>query len=523
MGDKEIKIGPAGGNSTLTASVSYKTRDKYANGTYSSWTTVTSGVPKISGGANWITQLSNEAAKTKTVTAQKQANTGAQRKATYTASFTIGSLSKSASCEITQSESTSSSTEYQNISVTLTATPSSIAASGGSSTLSASGTWQERIKYTNGDYGSWTSKSTTTFSDFTVTGSATGFTRSGANVTVAANNGAARSVTYTASITKGSLTGSGSATINQAANNYNDGFEWADTEITLDSGGSASAVYYCSSMDVVGTISGSGLDRVNMNKNNITATGNSSGWKYKGTATIYAKTNSGGTTGTVTGTCAGNNDQLNVKIPKKILSMVIEGPSSYTGQLQTTYVAYVYFNDGSVVSSQDDYQTFYWQGQGHIDYLCQEGPHNGDCTMSDGDVKLECEYYDNGFSERAIKEITWLGGGSQQPDYSYTYQSANLQIEVAGNLGGSVNDWEVAVKLLKKFNGGSQTTEYIYVQDGTVTAANLTLRVEWSYRMTSGTGGYGGWLPCTYRIPVGAEVRAELFVNNVSKGVFTSQ
>ena len=360
IGASSTTIAAAGGNSTLTASVSYKTRDKYANGTYSSWTTVTSGVPKISGGANWITQLSNEAAKTKTVTAQKQANTGAQRKATYTASFTIGSLSESASCEITQSESTPSSTEYQNVSVTLTATPSSIAASGGSSTLSASGTWQERIKYTNGDYGSWTNKSTTNFSDFTISGSATGFTRNGASVTVAANTGAARSVTYTAKLTKGSVTGSGEATITQAAYVPDDHFEWIDTEISVDAGGTATAQFYSSTMSAsISSYTTSVFDKVKIEADSYTSTGNSGGRKYKGKATITAKSTAGGASGTVTGAVGSSNDQLNVTVQKVEYRLVVTKTSSadrFSHHDEIRYAAFLnkYVNDVLVPSAKED-------------------------------------------------------------------------------------------------------------------------------------------------------------------------
>ena len=158
---------------------------------------------------------------TSSVTAKATVSNGvvtgvAPGSSTITAKATIGGNTIQGTATVNVTEKEPIGTEYQNVSVTLTATPNSFTASGGSSTLSASGTWQERTKYSDGTYSSWTNKSTTNFSDFTISGSATGFTRSGASVTVAANTGAARSVTYTAKLTKGSVSGQGQATITQA-------------------------------------------------------------------------------------------------------------------------------------------------------------------------------------------------------------------------------------------------------------------------------------------------------------------
>ena len=113
--------------------------------------------------------------------------------------------------------------EYQGLSVSISANPTSIAAAGGSSTLSYSASWQKRAVYTDNSRGDWEDESDTP----TVTGEATGFSRNGTSVTISANTGTdSRSVTYTASyslpdgsvIVSGSSSDEASVTITQAGN-----------------------------------------------------------------------------------------------------------------------------------------------------------------------------------------------------------------------------------------------------------------------------------------------------------------
>lgn len=107
--------------------------------------------------------------------------------------------------------------QCQNPTVSISANPTTLPASGGTSTLSYSGSYQSRSQYTSGSWTSWSTVSVTP----TISGSATGFSRSGTTVTAAnrgTTTGAARSVTYTATITACSQTKTATVTITQNAN-----------------------------------------------------------------------------------------------------------------------------------------------------------------------------------------------------------------------------------------------------------------------------------------------------------------
>lgn len=269
------------------------------------WTSSNNNVASVSSNG----AVTGKAAGTATITASTNSSV-------YESGYRSVSVSVSATITVKAGGSpTPTGIEYQNVSVTLTATPSNVAATGGSSVLSAKAVWQERTKYSDGTYSSWTSKSTTNFSDFTISGSATGFTRSGASVTVAANSGAARSVTYTAKLTKGSVTGQGQATINQAAvPTDDDNFEWIDTEISVNPGGTATAQFYSSTNSAsIPSYTTSVIEDATISST-YTPTGNSGSRKYKGTATIKARSTAGGASGTVTGAVGSSNDQLKVTV-----------------------------------------------------------------------------------------------------------------------------------------------------------------------------------------------------------------
>ena len=203
-------VGAVGGTSTLTWSASYQQRDVYASGSYGDWSTVIVDPADItvSGSADGFSRNG--------ATVTVAANTGEERSVTYTASYSVGSLSGSADATITQSGDAVASYEYRNLSVSISADPASFGAAGGTSTLTYSATYETREVYVSGAFGEWTSVSVDP-EDITVSGSAAGFTRSGSTVTVGVNSGNARSVTYTASYSIGSLSGSDSATITQAA------------------------------------------------------------------------------------------------------------------------------------------------------------------------------------------------------------------------------------------------------------------------------------------------------------------
>lgn len=93
-------------------------------------------------------------------------------------------------------------TEYKDVAVSISASPTTIPYGGGTSTLSYNATYKYRAVYASGSYGNWTDGSGTP----TISGSATGFTRNGTTVTVAANSGDARSVTYYADFSIGDKT-----------------------------------------------------------------------------------------------------------------------------------------------------------------------------------------------------------------------------------------------------------------------------------------------------------------------------
>ena len=201
--------------------------------------------------------------------------------------MTVGSGSHTASATqksvtITQSGNAVDHYEYKDLDVTLTASPTSVGKSGGTSTLSPGMTYKEKTFYTNGTSSDWVSRNGTP----TISGSATGFSRSGNTVTVSANTGDARSVTYTASGSIGSLNDSASVTINQDAG-WNNGFEWIDVDITVDAGSSKTVKYACSSANPTIGIEGAteaGLDVGFPSTSEVSK----NGYKYSGSVTVTA-------------------------------------------------------------------------------------------------------------------------------------------------------------------------------------------------------------------------------------------
>ena len=169
-------IARTGGTSTITASAT-RTRTWTWNGVSGSGGTESEkGTPALSASGTGFS-LSGT-----TLTASNNTTTSS-RSCTVTA--THGG--KTATCTVTQS---AGEITYGAWKVTITANPTTIAAAGGTSTLTYSAV---RDVLTNGTVTN-TEKATPT-----VSGSATGFTRSGATVTAANNTSASsRSVTYTA-------------------------------------------------------------------------------------------------------------------------------------------------------------------------------------------------------------------------------------------------------------------------------------------------------------------------------------
>ena len=201
-------IARTGGTSTITRAAT-RTRTWTWNGVSGSGGTETdSGTPTLSASGSGFT-LSGT-----TLTASNNTTTSS-RSCTVTATH----AGKSATCTVTQS---AGEITYGAWKVTITANPTTIAAAGGTSTLTYSAV---RDVLTNGVVTS-TEKATPT-----VSGSATGFTRSGATVTAANNTSASsRSVTYTA--THGGK--SATCTVTQSAGSMTTKYgSWTTSSLTV--------------------------------------------------------------------------------------------------------------------------------------------------------------------------------------------------------------------------------------------------------------------------------------------------
>ena len=201
-------IARTGGTSTITASAT-RTRTWTWNGVSGSGGTESEkGTPALSASGTGFS-LSGT-----TLTASNNTTTSS-RSCTVTA--THGG--KTATCTVTQS---AGEITYGAWKVTITANPTTIAAAGGTSTLTYSAV---RDVLTNGTVTN-TEKATPT-----VSGSATGFTRSGATVTAANNTSASsRSVTYTA--THGGK--SATCTVTQSAGSMTTEYgNWTTSSLTV--------------------------------------------------------------------------------------------------------------------------------------------------------------------------------------------------------------------------------------------------------------------------------------------------
>jgi len=201
-------IARTGGTSTITASAT-RTRTWTWNGVSGSGGTESEkGTPALSASGTGFS-LSGT-----TLTASNNTTTSS-RSCTVTA--THGG--KTATCTVTQS---AGEITYGAWKVTITANPTTIAAVGGTSTLTYSAV---RDVLTNGTVTN-TEKATPT-----VSGSATGFTRSGATVTAANNTSASsRSVTYTA--THGGK--SATCTVTQSAGSMTTEYgNWTTSSLTV--------------------------------------------------------------------------------------------------------------------------------------------------------------------------------------------------------------------------------------------------------------------------------------------------
>ena len=282
-------IARTGGTSTITASAT-RTRTWTWNGVSGSGGTESEkGTPALSASGTGFS-LSGT-----TLTAGNNTTTSS-RSCTVTA--THGG--KTATCTVTQS---AGEITYGAWKVTITANPTSIAAAGGTSTLTYSAV---RDVLTNGVVTS-TEKATPT-----VSGSATGFTRSGTTVTAANNTSASsRSVTYTA--THGGKSATCTITQSAGSKQYGSWSAWtvsvSANPTTIARTGGTSTITASATRTRIWTwngVSGSGGTETDSGTPTLSASG--SGFTLSGTTlTASNNTTASSRSCTVTATHAGKS------------------------------------------------------------------------------------------------------------------------------------------------------------------------------------------------------------------------
>ena len=204
-------IPASGGSATATAGNGSQTWNKSATITTYEYT---SGATKdvtteaaSSGTANVVPNIASI-----TATASSKGTTVSSQTTVKSQAVTWSANGKSASgtMYIYQAANSIDSYNYGSWNIAISANPTTIAASGGTSTITASCTRTKTPVYTSGSTGTATSESATP----TLAISGTGFTLSGTTVTASKNNVAARTATVTASYSGAT---SKSVTITQSA------------------------------------------------------------------------------------------------------------------------------------------------------------------------------------------------------------------------------------------------------------------------------------------------------------------
>lgn len=283
-------VSSSGGTSTITASA--KRTVHWASGKVTEET----GNPTLSTNLGSLSSNSSPS----TLTLGENTSTSSR---TATIKATHGG--KSATCTVTQS---AGEITYGAWKVTITANPTTIAAAGGTSTLTYSAV---RDVLTNGVVTS-TEKATPT-----VSGSATGFTRSGATVTAANNTStSSRSVTYTA--THGGKSATCTVTQTGATPNYVFTWEGGSTSSKSESFQATDAV--SAAITLVSTKNGSSQSwSVSSKPSWITTSTTSS------KVTISASDNSGSArSGTIVLTQSGSNKTLRINVSQAAYSATVE-------------------------------------------------------------------------------------------------------------------------------------------------------------------------------------------------------
>ena len=258
-------IAAAGGTSTLTYSA---VRNVLTNGTV---TGTEKATPTISGSATGFTRSGA------TVTAANNTTTSS-RSVTYTATHE----GKSATCTITQYAGSKQYTSWSDWTVTVSANPTTIARTGGTSTITASAT-RTRTWTWNGVSGSGGTESEKGTPALSASG--TGFSLSGTTLT-ASNNTTTSSRSCTVTATHGGKTAT--CTVTQSAGEITYG-AWKVTitanPTTIAAAGGTSTLTYSAVRDVLtnGTVT-------NTEKATPTVSGSATGFTRSG-ATVTAANN----------------------------------------------------------------------------------------------------------------------------------------------------------------------------------------------------------------------------------------
>ena len=300
-------IAAAGGTSTLTYSA---VRDVLTNGTV---TNTEKATPTVSGSATGFTRSGA------TVTAAN--NTSASsRSVTYTA--THGG--KSATCTVTQSAGSKQYGSWSAWTVTVSANPTTIARTGGTSTITASAT-RTRTWTWNGVSGSGGTESEKGTPALSASG--TGFSLSGTTLT-ASNNTTTSSRSCTVTATHGGKTAT--CTVTQSAGEITYG-AWKVTitanPTTIAAAGGTSTLTYSAVRDVLtnGTVT-------NTEKATPTVSGSATGFTRSG-ATVTAANNTSASSRSVTYTATHGGKSATCTVTQSAGSMTTEYGSWTTSSL----------------------------------------------------------------------------------------------------------------------------------------------------------------------------------------------
>ena len=300
-------IAAAGGTSTLTYSA---VRDVLTNGTV---TNTEKATPTVSGSATGFTRSGA------TVTAANNTTTSS-RSVTYTATHE----GKSATCTVTQSAGSKQYASWSDWTVTVSANPTTIARTGGTSTITASAT-RTRTWTWNGVSGSGGTESEKGTPALSASG--TGFSLSGTTLT-ASNNTTTSSRSCTVTATHGGKTAT--CTVTQSAGEITYG-AWKVTitanPTTIAAAGGTSTLTYSAVRDVLtnGTVT-------NTEKATPTVSGSATGFTRSG-ATVTAANNTSASSRSVTYTATHGGKSATCTVTQSAGSMTTKYGSWTTSSL----------------------------------------------------------------------------------------------------------------------------------------------------------------------------------------------